>query len=152
MRGSSSSGASPARRTERVPVALEAPRTDYAGRGDMARARDRVPSRNLRCAGPLISLSTSEATMGLLDQIIGGVLGSRGRGGGLGGAIGGPGGMSPLMMALMALLASRATGNDGGLGGVLGNVLGGGQPGGAHSGGGLSGEALRDMVRGGPAA
>jgi uncharacterized protein YidB (DUF937 family) len=89
--------------------------------------------------------------MGLLDQIIGGVLGSRGRGG-LGGAIGGRGGMSPLMMALMALLASRATGNDGGLGGVLGNVLGGGQPGGAHSGGGLSGEALRDMVRGGPAA
>jgi uncharacterized protein YidB (DUF937 family) len=85
--------------------------------------------------------------MGLLEQVIGGVLASRtgggmggglggglgqggGLGGGLGGALGGGGGGgmgSPLMMALMALLASRGTGGaGGGLGGMLGGMLGGG--------------------------
>lgn len=91
--------------------------------------------------------------MGLLDQIIGGVINSRmggsgmggglgggGMGGGLGGALGGAlgggrggGGMSPLMMALMALLASRGMGG-GGLGGLLGGMMGGGAPGGGMGG------------------
>jgi uncharacterized protein YidB (DUF937 family) len=59
--------------------------------------------------------------MGLLDQVLGNVLGSR-RGGA------GRGGMSPLMTALMALLASRAfgQGRSGESGGGLGDVLGGG--------------------------
>lgn len=68
--------------------------------------------------------------MGLLDQVIGSVLGSR-----AGPARGGGGGMSPLAMALIALLASRALG-QGGLGGMLGGILGGGGsgPGGADEG------------------
>lgn len=56
--------------------------------------------------------------MGLLDQVIGGVLGSRGGSG-----------RSQLMMALLALLASRAMSGKGGglgdLGGALGNLPGG---------------------------
>jgi uncharacterized protein YidB (DUF937 family) len=84
--------------------------------------------------------------MGLLDQVIGSVLGSR-----RGGAMSGRDGMSPLMMALLALLASRGMGQGGpgGLGDVLGGMLGGGQPGGARSGGGLSDSALGDMLGGG---
>jgi uncharacterized protein YidB (DUF937 family) len=62
--------------------------------------------------------------MGLLDQVIGSVLGSRQeRSGGF--DRGSRGGMSPLMMALMALLASRAIGQRGGLGSVLEGMLGG---------------------------
>jgi uncharacterized protein YidB (DUF937 family) len=72
--------------------------------------------------------------MGLLDQVIGSVLGSRT--GGFGGSVGGRGGSSPLMMALMALLASRSMGS-GGLGGMLGGGLTGGTGGGF--GGGLEG-------------
>src|SRR5829696_3521390 len=89
--------------------------------------------------------------MGLLDQVIGGVLGSRR--GGLGGTTPGRGGMSPLMMALLALLASRGMGQggSGGLGGILGSLFG-GQPGGSHSGGGLSDSALGGMLGGGHAA
>ena len=73
--------------------------------------------------------------MGLLDQIIGGVINSRmgggGMGGGLGGGLGGGmgrsgGGTSPLMMALMALLSSGALSGSGGLGGLLGGLTGGG--------------------------
>jgi uncharacterized protein YidB (DUF937 family) len=84
--------------------------------------------------------------MGLLDQVIGSVLGSRRSGGGMSDR----GGMSPLMMALLALLASRSMGQGGagGLGGILGGLLGGGQPGGAHSGGGLSDSALGGMLGG----
>ena len=83
--------------------------------------------------------------MGLLEQVIGNVLGSRtgGQGygtgmggsmggGGLGGMLGGGGGGgSPLMMALMALLASRGIG---GSGGGLGGMLGGGSMGGSMGG------------------
>ncbi len=85
--------------------------------------------------------------MGLLDQVIGSVLGSR-KGGGLGSALGaGRAGMSPLMMALMALLASRAMAQrgSGGLGDLFGSTLGGGQPGGARSGG-LSDSSLGGML------
>jgi uncharacterized protein YidB (DUF937 family) len=72
--------------------------------------------------------------MGLLDQVIGSVLGSRQeRSGGFGGG----GGMSPLMMALMALLASRTLGQRGGLGGALGDMLGGGRAA-SHPGAGLA--------------
>ena len=92
--------------------------------------------------------------MGLLDQVIGSVLGTRRGGGGLGG---GSGGMSPLMMALMALLASRGMGQRGGLGGgsgglgdLLGGILRGGQPGGGHSDGGFSDGALGGMLGGNP--
>jgi uncharacterized protein YidB (DUF937 family) len=88
--------------------------------------------------------------MGLLDQVIGSVLGSRG-GGGLGGAPGGGrGGMSPLMMALLALLASRGMGQGGagGLGGMLEGMFGGGQPGGGRSGGGFSDRGLDSMLGG----
>jgi len=79
--------------------------------------------------------------MGLLDQVIGNVLGSRmggqgrlGQSGGLGGMLGGTGGggMSPAIMAILALLASRQTGRGGQQGGGLGDLLGGG-------GGGLGG-------------
>jgi len=71
--------------------------------------------------------------MGLLDQVIGGALGSR---------MGSGGRSSPLMMALMALLASRAMGGSsggmmgggGGLGGLLGGALGGGMGGGGLGG------------------
>jgi uncharacterized protein YidB (DUF937 family) len=91
--------------------------------------------------------------MGWLDQVIGGVLGSR-RGGMGGSPMGGRGGMSPLMMALLALLASRSMGQggSGGLGGILGGLFGGGQPGGGHSGGGLSDSALGGMLGGGHSA
>lgn len=55
--------------------------------------------------------------MGLLEQVIGGALASRGGAGG---------GSSPLVMALMALLASRNGASAGGLGGLLGGALGNG--------------------------
>ena len=65
--------------------------------------------------------------MGLLDQVIGSVLGSRqDRSGGFG--RGSRSGMSPLMMALMALLASRAMSPGGGLGGMLGGGRAAGHP------------------------
>ncbi|KFI25670.1 hypothetical protein CDV52_19980 [Haematobacter missouriensis] len=66
--------------------------------------------------------------MGLLDQVLSGVLNSRGTGGQ-------NGGHSPLLPILMALLSSRG-GQSGGLGGVLG---GGGNPGGAGQTAGLNG-------------
>ena len=82
--------------------------------------------------------------MGLLDQVIGAVLGSR-----MGGAQRGGSGMNPLVMALVSLLASRAMGNrGGGMGGMLGGMLGGGTGGmlgggtgslGSGMGGGLGG-------------
>jgi uncharacterized protein YidB (DUF937 family) len=77
--------------------------------------------------------------MGLLDQVIGNVLGSRGGGQGLGqgSVMGGGGGGSPLMMALMALLGSRGMGGSSGLGGMMGGMLGGGGMGGAGGLGGL---------------
>lgn len=74
--------------------------------------------------------------MGLLDQVIGGVLGQvlgggRGNNQGGGGAMGGA--MSPIMQALMMLLMSKG-------GGGLGDIFGGG--------GGSGGQ--RPMPRGGP--
>lgn len=55
--------------------------------------------------------------MGLLDQVLGGVLGSSGRGNA---------NSSPLMAILMSLLAQRGgAGTSGGLGGGLGGLLGG---------------------------
>lgn len=56
--------------------------------------------------------------MGLLDQVLGGVLGSSNRGNA---------NSSPLMSILMALLAQRGgTGGSGGLGDLLGGLAGGG--------------------------
>lgn len=67
--------------------------------------------------------------MGLLDQVLGSVLGNRmGQGGQSGRA-------SPLVTALIALLASRAMAGQGGLGGLLGG-MGTGPAGGAAQGGG----------------
>jgi uncharacterized protein YidB (DUF937 family) len=80
--------------------------------------------------------------MGILEDVIGSVLGGQQRGGGvqgggmqsglpggLGGMLGGAGqsGMSPIMMALMALLTQQISGrgSGGGLGGGLGDLLGG---------------------------
>lgn len=79
--------------------------------------------------------------MGILEDVLGSVLGDRRRGGGmqgggretglpggLGGMLGGgsQGGMSPIMMALMALLTQRMSGRGGGgMGGGLGEVSGG---------------------------
>lgn len=57
--------------------------------------------------------------MGLLDSIVGGVVGQV-----LGGGRGGAGGMSPIVKALLMLLLAK--GASGGLGNVLGEVLGGG--------------------------
>jgi uncharacterized protein YidB (DUF937 family) len=88
--------------------------------------------------------------MGILEDVIGSVLGGQQRGGGmqgggaqgglpggLGGMLGGgsQGGMSPIMMALMALLTQQMSGRSGGGspgGGGLGDLLGGltGQSGG----------------------
>ncbi|HST95289.1 MAG TPA: YidB family protein [Microvirga sp.] len=68
--------------------------------------------------------------MGLLDQVLGSVLGSRPGGGMTGGGLDGRsgGGMSPLMMAVLALLAQKAMSQRGSAGG-LGDLLGGGSGG-----------------------
>jgi uncharacterized protein YidB (DUF937 family) len=79
--------------------------------------------------------------MGILEDVLGSVLGGQQRGGGmhdggssggLGGMLGGgsQGGMSPIMMALMALLTQQMSGRGGGglgggMGGGLGDLLGG---------------------------
>src|SRR5919112_4162863 len=80
--------------------------------------------------------------MGLLDQVLGSVLGSRPGGGMTGGGLDGRsgGGMSPLMMAVLALLAQKAMSQRGSAGG-LGDLLGGGSGGlgGGLGGGGLGG-------------
>lgn len=69
--------------------------------------------------------------MGLLDSIIGSVVG-----GNSGQQQGG--GANPLVGVLMSLLAAQARGDAGGLGNILGNLGGGGQPG-SNAGGGLGG-------------
>ena len=71
--------------------------------------------------------------MGLLEQVIGSVLGQRSEAG--------RGGMNPLVTALLSLLASRAAGGGGGLGGLLGGLGGGpaGSSGGFGDLGGLGG-------------
>ncbi|WP_435169072.1 YidB family protein [Falsirhodobacter sp. 1013] len=71
--------------------------------------------------------------MGLLDQVLGGVMNSRGMGGQTGSS------SSPLLPILMALLSNRG-GQGGGLGGLLGGMAGGGgQFGGGAQGAGLNG-------------
>jgi uncharacterized protein YidB (DUF937 family) len=80
--------------------------------------------------------------MGILEDVLGSVLGGQQRGGGmqgggmqsglpggLGGMLGGgsQGGMSPIMMALMTLLTQQMSGRGGsGMGGGLGGGMGGG--------------------------
>lgn len=86
--------------------------------------------------------------MGLLSQVLGGLLGSRSGGS----QRSGMGGMSPIMMAILGLLASKAmsgrnTGQQGG-GGLLGGLLGGGGGSAQGGGGGLLG-GLSDMLGGG---
>jgi uncharacterized protein YidB (DUF937 family) len=74
-----------------------------------------------------------EEAMGLLDEVLGGVLGQQQRGSGAGG------GTSPLMIALLGLLATQAfSGKGGGPLGNLGGLLG-GAPGGSGGAGGLGG-------------
>ena len=107
--------------------------------------------------------------MGLLDQVLGQVMG---RGGAQsapssGGVLGGLGGMmsgnrAPLVMALLSLLASRQGGGAGGLGGLLGGgsssgaggMLGqlGGLLGGGQQAGGLGGLLAGSGVTGGALA
>lgn len=70
--------------------------------------------------------------MGLLDSIVGSMLG-----GNAGQQQGG--GTNPLVGALISLLAARAGGNAGGLGGILGELGGGGGAPGSNAGGGLGG-------------
>lgn len=79
--------------------------------------------------------------MGLLDQVLGNVLGSRPGDGMPGGGIGrqAGGGMSPIMMALLALLAHKSMGNRGSSSGGLGDLLGGGLGGVLGGQGGLGG-------------
>jgi uncharacterized protein YidB (DUF937 family) len=96
--------------------------------------------------------------MGLLDQVLGNVLGSR-SGGGLGGnpsaGMGSSGGgTSPIMMALMTLLAAKAMGGPGGLGGMLGGTGAtggglGGLLGGTGGGLGTTGGGLGGLLGGG---
>ena len=95
--------------------------------------------------------------MGLLEDVIGGVLNQTTRSGGQ--ATRG-GGMSPMMMAMMAFLAYRtlsgqkggrtASAPDAGAGGrgdILGDLLGGGRAGGGHAGRSGSGlDELSDIV------
>ncbi|MHA7681822.1 YidB family protein [Cupriavidus sp. PET2-C1] len=105
--------------------------------------------------------------MGLLDSVLGGVLGQRGSG------EAGAGGLNPKMMmalGLLAMLAMRHKGGDssggaaqdpasagagglGGLGGLLGGLMGGGAAGGAPGGldlGGLLGGLLGGQAGGAP--
>jgi uncharacterized protein YidB (DUF937 family) len=105
--------------------------------------------------------------MGLLEDVIGGVLNPKTRAGTQ--AAPGRSGMSPMMMAMLAYLAYRALagqkggtrqhapqpspGPGGGLGDILGDILGGGQPGGPSPGGarvpgGQPGGGLGDILGG----
>ncbi len=83
--------------------------------------------------------------MGLLDQVLGGLLGrsgSGGLGGALGGALGGgmgggrAGGLSPVLMSLLPVVLGMLTSRGGGSGGSLSSGVGGGGLGGL---GGLAG-------------
>jgi uncharacterized protein YidB (DUF937 family) len=80
--------------------------------------------------------------MGLLDQVLGNVLGSRAGGGIPGDTVSGRAGrsgMSPIMMALLALLATKGMSNRGSSGGGLGDLLGNGLGGLMGGQGGLGG-------------
>jgi uncharacterized protein YidB (DUF937 family) len=100
--------------------------------------------------------------MGLLEDLLGGALGSAPHGNAP--AQQGQGGMSPVMLAMMALMAYRAmsgnaapqqqrgapgaqAGSDNPLGDLLGSVLGGGQAGGGMGGG--LGDILGQVLGGG---
>jgi uncharacterized protein YidB (DUF937 family) len=104
-----------------------------------------------------------EASMGLLDDILGGMSGAASAPGAGAQAPSG-GGMSPVMMAIVALLAQRGLsgsaqgGGGGGLGDLLGGLLGGGAGGGPGrgaaaappgGGGGGLGDLLGGLLGGG---